>query len=173
VASVGTCFYFIDRSNLPFLSKFYIFCVRHYCSFKNNTLLYLDTQTLFINYTSYDGTDNISWSAHFASSQNATHPPAITVFLLLFRDNAQTLAMVKHGMNVIQQATEHVRPAQVPVITEGRDDAHQRGSYTSRAQWDHQVTAAALYILQKRAYIPRRFDHHRHADIRRLETTYE
>ena len=38
------------------------------------------------------------------------------------------------------------------VTTEGRADALQKGSYTSRAQWAHQVTAAALYILQKRAY---------------------
>ena len=64
-----------------------------------------------------DGAENISWSAHFASLQNVTHPPAITVLLPLFRDNAHSLAMVKHGMNVIQQATEHVSPAQVPVIT--------------------------------------------------------
>ena len=48
--------------------------------------------------------------------QNATHPPAITGLLPLFRDNAHSLAMVKHGMNVIHQATEHVSPAQVPVI---------------------------------------------------------
>ena len=38
------------------------------------------------------------------------------------------------------------------VTTEGRADALQKGSYTSRAQWAHQVTAAAVYILQKRAY---------------------
>ena len=59
----------------------------------------------------------ISWSAHFASLQNATHPPAITGLLPFFRDNAHSLAMVKHGMIVIQQATEHISPAQVPVIT--------------------------------------------------------
>jgi hypothetical protein len=146
--------------------------------------------------------------------QNATHPPAITGLLPLFRYNAHSLAMVKHGMNVIQQATEHVSHAQMPVITidqplyaigekiqwswplqygeekyvvmmgglhiemalfgaiggwlngsewvavmttanvttEGRADALQKGSYTSRAQLAHQVTAAALDILQKRAY---------------------
>ena len=38
------------------------------------------------------------------------------------------------------------------VTTEGRADALQKGSYTSRAQWAHQVTAAALYILQKRVW---------------------
>ena len=161
------------------------------------------------------GTDvNISWSAHFAGLQDATHPPAITGLLPLFHDNAHSLAMVKHGMNVIKEVTEHVNPGQVPVITmdqplyaigkkiqwswplqygedkyvvllgglhiemallsamgdwlngsgwvavmatanvttEGRADALQKGSHTSRAQWAHQVTAAALYILQKRAY---------------------
>ena len=187
----------------------------------DDTLLSSDTaQTTWLDKLSEllkedetDGTDNISWSAHFASLQNATHPPAITGLLPLFRDNAHSLAMVKHGMNVIQQATEHVSPAQVPVITmdqplyaigkkiqwswplqygeekyvvmmgglhiemallsamgdwlngsgwvavmttanvttEGRADALQKGSYTSRAQWTHQVTAAALYILQKQS----------------------
>ena len=37
--------------------------------------------------------DNISWSAHFASLQNATHPPAITGLLPLFRDNAHSRSL--------------------------------------------------------------------------------
>ena len=158
--------------------------------------------------------DDISWSAHFASLQDIPRPPAITGLLPLFHDNAHSLAMVKHGMDVIQKATQLVNPGQTPVIvmdqplyaigkkiqwswplhygeeryvvmlgglhiemallnvmgdwlngsgwaavmatanvtTEGRADALQKGSYTSRAQWAHQVTAAALYILQRRAY---------------------
>ena len=38
------------------------------------------------------------------------------------------------------------------VTTEGRADAIPKGSYTSRAHWAHQVTAAALYIFKNRAY---------------------
>ncbi len=123
--------------------------------------------------------------------------------------------MVKHGMNLIQRATEHVNHGQVPVITvdqplyaiakkiqwtwpimygeskfvvmlgglhiemsflrligdwlagsggwaeaitaanvttEGRVDGLLKGSHVPRGQWAHQVSAAALYVLQKRAY---------------------
>ena len=122
--------------------------------------------------------------------------------------------MVKHGMNLIQKATEHVNHGQVPVITvdqplyaitkkiqwtwpfkygegkfvvmlgglhiemsllrligdwldgsgwaeaitaanvttEGRVDALLKGSHIARGQWAHQVSAAALYALQKRAH---------------------
>ena len=38
------------------------------------------------------------------------------------------------------------------VTTEGRADALQSGSHVSRAQWAHQVTAAALFDLQNQAY---------------------
>ena len=56
-----------------------------------------------------DGKDNISWTAHFASLQEAVpRPPAITGLLPLFRDSAHSLSMGKHGMNLIQKATEHV-----------------------------------------------------------------
>ena len=157
---------------------------------------------------------NISWSAHFADMQIGAHTPAITALLPVFRENAHSLAMVKHGMDLIQKATQHVNPGQVPIITmdqplfaigkkiqwswplqygetkylvllgglhiemallsvigdflsgsgwavvmasanvvtEGRADALQKGSHTSRGQWAHQVTSAALYILKKRAY---------------------
>jgi hypothetical protein len=159
--------------------------------------------------------ENISWSAYFASHQpSVPRPPAITGLLPLFRESAHSLAMVKHGMDVISQATEHLNPTQVPVLTvdqplyaiakkiqwswpnkygedkyvvlmgglhiemsmlklmgtwldgsgwtsvmtradvttEGRADALQKGSHTSRAQWAHQVTASALYSLQVNAY---------------------
>ena len=35
----------------------------------------------------------------------------------LFCDNAHSVAMVKHGMDVIMKATELVNPAQIPVLT--------------------------------------------------------
>lgn len=132
----------------------------------------------------------------------------------LFCDNAHSLAMVKHGMEVIMKATQHVNSGQVPVLTvdqplyaiakeiqwswpdkygerkyvvlmgglhiemallsvlgnwldvsgwvaimatttvttEGRADALQSGSHISRAQWAHQVSAAALFCLQNEAF---------------------
>ena len=159
--------------------------------------------------------DNISWSAYMANLQvEVPRPPAITGLLPLFRESAHTLAMVKHGMNLIKQATELVNPRQVPVLTldqplyaiakkiqwtwpgiygedkfvvmmgrlhvemallkvigsflegsgwasvmtsagvttEGRADSLHKGSQISRSQWAHQVTVAALYALQRKAY---------------------
>jgi len=60
----------------------------------------------------------ISWSAYFAHLQFAAHhPPAISTLMPLFHDNAHSVAMVKHGMDVIMKATELVIPTQIPVLT--------------------------------------------------------
>ena len=64
------------------------------------------------------GENNLSWSAYMANQQvDVPQPPAITGLLPMFHESAHTLAMVKHGINVIKQATEHVTPGQVPVLT--------------------------------------------------------
>ena len=63
---------------------------------------------------------NVPWSAYFPNLQDpVSKPPAITAILPLFRDVSHTpaTAMVKHGMDIIQQATEHVNPGQTPVFT--------------------------------------------------------
>ena len=60
---------------------------------------------------------NISWSAHFASLQDsALRPQAISALLPLFRDNAHSLTMIRHGMKFVKAATEHVNQGQMPVI---------------------------------------------------------
>ena len=64
------------------------------------------------------GENNLSWSAYMANQQvEVPWPPAITGLLPLFSESAHTLAVVKHGINVIKQATKHVNPGQVPVLT--------------------------------------------------------
>ena len=61
---------------------------------------------------------NISWSAHFATLQDASRrPPAISEIMPLFHDNTHSLALVKHGMVVIAKATEYVNRGKVPVLT--------------------------------------------------------
>ena len=61
---------------------------------------------------------NISWSAYFANLQaSVPRPPAITALFPLFRDNAHSPAMVKHGMDIIKQVTKHINPVQIPVLT--------------------------------------------------------
>ena len=158
---------------------------------------------------------DISWSAYFASQQvSVPKPPAIIALLPLFRDAAHSPAMVKHGMDIIQQIAVRCNPDQIPVLTvdqplyaiakriqwkwpekygerryvvmmgglhiemallkvigdwldgsgwtymmtsanvttEGRAASLQKGSHTSRGQWAHQITAAALFILLHRSY---------------------
>ena len=52
---------------------------------------------------SLESEENISWSAYMANKQvEVPRPPAITGLLPLFRESAHTLAMVKHGMNMIK-----------------------------------------------------------------------
>ena len=60
----------------------------------------------------------ISWSAFFASLQQCVPKPlAITSLLPLFRQAAHTLAMVKHGIDIIKNVTVALNPEQMPILT--------------------------------------------------------
>ncbi len=59
----------------------------------------------------------ISWSAYHASIQDAVvPPPAIIALLPLFVENANSIAMIKHTMTIVQAAVAHLNPGQVPVL---------------------------------------------------------
>ena len=159
--------------------------------------------------------ENISWSAFHASRQ----PPlprtiSPTALLPLFLDSAHTVAMIRHSMDVVKNAVEHVHPGQTPVVTldqplfalakqiqwkwpekygeekmvvmfgglhiemaalktlgdwlrgsgwvqalvqaeiatPGTADSFLRAAHVTRTRRAHQITAAALHILQHRAY---------------------
>ena len=65
-----------------------------------------------------DETDWISWSAYHSSVQEATVPPsAINTLLPLFLDNAHSIAMIKHSMNIVKAVVRHLNPGQAPVLT--------------------------------------------------------
>ncbi|EDO40140.1 predicted protein [Nematostella vectensis] len=55
-------------------------------------------------------------SFHANIQSHSSHLPAISTLLPLFPDNAKSVAMITHAMNVIQAAVYHVNPEQVPVI---------------------------------------------------------
>ena len=62
--------------------------------------------------------DSITWAAyHSKNQQQMNDPPAITALLPLFYEKADTPAMIKHGMDVLREATSFLNPGQVPVIT--------------------------------------------------------
>lgn len=159
--------------------------------------------------------ENTSWAAFHASRQ----PPNAgficpTSLLPLFMESAHTVAMIRHSMEIVKNAVEHLNPGQTPVITfdqplfalakqiqwkwpdsygedhivvmfgglhiemaalktlgdwlkgsgwvqalvqaeiatAGTADSFLRASHVLRTRRAHQVTAAALYILQHHAY---------------------
>jgi len=59
----------------------------------------------------------VSWGAYHANMQQAVIPPAaINALLPLFLDNAHSIAMIKHSMDIVREAVEHLNPGQVPVL---------------------------------------------------------
>ena len=59
----------------------------------------------------------ISWSAYHADMQQAIiPPPAINALLPLFLDNAHSVAMIQHSMDVIKAAIQDLNPGQTPVL---------------------------------------------------------
>lgn len=61
--------------------------------------------------------DWISWSAYHANIQQAViPPPAINALLPLFLDNAHSVAMIRHSMDIVRAAVQYLNPGQVPVL---------------------------------------------------------
>ena len=61
--------------------------------------------------------ENVTWAAYHASNMSdPINPPVINALLPLFYNKAASLAMIKHGMNVIMAATSHLNPGQVAVM---------------------------------------------------------
>ena len=61
---------------------------------------------------------NISWAAYHADKQllqNVTITP--TALLPLFPDQAHSIAMIRHDMDVVKSAVNKLKPGQIPVVT--------------------------------------------------------
>ena len=64
-----------------------------------------------------DKNEWLSWSSYYAEKQKTSiPPPAIISLLPLFYENAHSVAMIRHSMNMIQAAVHHLNAGQVPVI---------------------------------------------------------
>ena len=70
-----------------------------------------------INKGNLISSDFVSWAAFHASKQMpSNHQEAIISLMPMFLENAHSVAMIRHALNVVKLATEHVNPGQVPVI---------------------------------------------------------
>ena len=58
-----------------------------------------------------------SWSAYHADMHQAViPPPAINALLPLFLDNAPSVAIIQHSMDIVKDAVQHLNPGQVPAL---------------------------------------------------------
>ena len=82
---------------------------------------WLDQMTKMVTAdTPLTGDETVSWAAYHASKQSAPVDPsslAITSLPPLFRDQSNSVAMIRHSMDVIKTAVDILNPGQVPVIT--------------------------------------------------------
>lgn len=60
--------------------------------------------------------EDLSWSAYHASKQKTEKESDISVLLPLFQEDSKSVAMIKHGMDVVKQATDYINVGQTPVI---------------------------------------------------------
>ena len=62
--------------------------------------------------------ENISWAAYHARNQESQDRIVTTsALLLLFHESAHTVAMIRHSIDVVRSAVEHLNPGQTPVVT--------------------------------------------------------
>ena len=59
----------------------------------------------------------VSWSAYHASIQTTEIPPAaVNALLPLFFENAHSVAMIKHSMDIVKTLVQYLNPGQIPVL---------------------------------------------------------
>lgn len=59
----------------------------------------------------------VSWAAYHADMQEAEIPPqAIHALMPLFHENAHSVAMIRHSMDMVSAAVHHLNPGQIPVL---------------------------------------------------------
>ncbi len=165
--------------------------------------------------TEFGSAENISWAAFHAQNQDKRDRIITpTALLPLFQESAHTVAMIRHSMDMVRRAVEHLNAGQTPVltfdqplfalakqiqwqwpekygeekivvmfgglhiemaalktvgdwlegsgwaealvqaqiVTVGMADSLKKASHVMRTRRAHQVTVAALYILQHCAY---------------------
>ena len=79
--------------------------------------LWLETVKSHLDDENSNSNTVISWAAyHSVNQQSSSHLPAVSALLPLFPDNAKSVAIIAHAMDVIKSCVHHLNPRQVPVI---------------------------------------------------------
>jgi hypothetical protein len=65
--------------------------------------------------------ENLSWAAYHAgceqNDETRDHSKSLSCMLPLFYEDSKSLAMMRHGMDIVKNAVQHLNPGQVPVMT--------------------------------------------------------
>ena len=65
-----------------------------------------------------DACENTSWAAYHARHQDPKQPVITPTSLLpLFQESVHTVAMIRHSIDVVRNAVQHLNPGQTPVLT--------------------------------------------------------
>jgi hypothetical protein len=78
-----------------------------------------DVRVLMSNDT-FEGDGKVSWAAYHAAASQPSDEDSrqvVTSLLPLFRDEAKSVAMIRHSMDVINRAVHILHPGQAPVVT--------------------------------------------------------
>ncbi|KAJ8396338.1 hypothetical protein AAFF_G00019150 [Aldrovandia affinis] len=106
-----------------------------------------------ISDTPLQGDETVSWAAYHASKQSIPEEPecsvTLTSLLPLFYDQAKSVAMIRHSMDVVKRAVDILNPG---VASTGTADSFLKAAHVTRTRRAHQVTASSLYLLLKEAY---------------------
>lgn len=80
---------------------------------------WLEQMKAVLDINTLEGNETISWAAYHASLQPSTSESgvALTSLLPLFHDEAKSVAMIRHSLNVVKRAVEILNPSQTPIIT--------------------------------------------------------
>ena len=70
-------------------------------------------KVLYVAVNEHSVDDNVSWSAYHALQ--CTEPAAMNSVNALFHESANTVAMIQHSLNVINQAVQHTNPGHTTV----------------------------------------------------------
>ena len=80
---------------------------------------WLNNVTAKLNEDTEESNESVSWSAYNAVKERESKKkivPTNTVLLPLFRDQAHTIAMLKHAVDIVKKTTNFLNPNQTPVI---------------------------------------------------------
>ena len=79
---------------------------------------WLETTKEIANQENLQDDQQMSWSAHHASEgqHDEITQSVISSLLPLFPDQAKSVAMIRHSMDIIKACVNHLNPGQVPVI---------------------------------------------------------